>query len=35
MLKDRNLTSHVYNEEVADDIAKNIGDKYYYLFRSL
>nr|MBP9192354.1 HI0074 family nucleotidyltransferase substrate-binding subunit [Ignavibacteria bacterium] len=35
MLKDRNLTSHVYNEEVAEDIAKNINEKYYNLFRSL
>jgi nucleotidyltransferase substrate binding protein (TIGR01987 family) len=35
MLKDRNLTSHVYNEEVAEDIAKNINEKYYNLIRSL
>jgi nucleotidyltransferase substrate binding protein (TIGR01987 family) len=35
MLKDRNLTSHIYNEEVADDIAKDIADKYFALFESL
>ena len=32
MLKDRNLTSHIYNEEVANEIAENIADKYFQLF---
>ncbi len=35
MLKDRNLTSHVYNEEIADDIAENIVNKYFSMFESL
>ena len=35
MLKDRNLTSHIYNEEIADDIAESIIDKYFALFESL
>jgi len=35
MLKDRNLTSHTYNEEVADEIAENIIIKHFALFESL
>jgi len=35
MLKDRNLTSHTYNEEVADEIAENIINKHFALFESL
>jgi len=35
MLKDRNLTSHTYNEEVADEISENIISKYFELFESL
>jgi len=35
MLNDRNLTSHIYNEEVADDIVKNIVNTYFGLFNSL
>lgn len=35
MIADRNLTSHVYNQDVADEIAKNINTKYYGLFVSL
>ena len=32
MIGDRNLTSHVYNQDVADEIAENINAKYYGLF---
>ncbi|MDQ3022439.1 MAG: nucleotidyltransferase substrate binding protein [Bacteroidota bacterium] len=35
MLKDRNQTSHIYNEEVADEIAENIINKYFLMFQSL
>ena len=35
MLKDRNLTSHTYNEEVADEIAENIINNYFSMFQSL
>ena len=35
MLKDRDLTSHTYNEEVADEIAENIINKHFELFESL
>lgn len=28
LLEDRNKTSHIYNEKLADEIAKNIVDKY-------
>ncbi len=33
MLKDRNLTSHTYNEELADDIYAHIVNDYYPLLR--
>lgn len=32
MLKDRNRTSHTYNEEIMSEIAENILSKYYHLF---
>jgi nucleotidyltransferase substrate binding protein (TIGR01987 family) len=35
MLKDRNQTSHTYNEEVADEIAENVVTKYFSMFESL
>lgn len=35
MLKDRNRTSHTYNEETADEIAENILSQYFYLFTTL
>ena len=35
MLKDRNRTSHTYNQETADEIAKNILDNYYPAFIEL
>jgi nucleotidyltransferase substrate binding protein (TIGR01987 family) len=35
MLKDRNRTSHTYNEKTADEIAHNILSKYYDLFMTL
>lgn len=35
MLKDRNLSAHSYNEEVADEISENIISKYYLLFNYL
>lgn len=35
MLKDRNRTSHTYNEETADEIAEHILNKYFHLFGQL
>ena len=35
MLKDRNRTSHSYNEEIAEEIANNILNKYYHSFVAL
>lgn len=35
MLKDRNLTSHTYNNRVANDVIMNIRNEYVILFRSL
>jgi nucleotidyltransferase substrate binding protein (TIGR01987 family) len=35
MLKDRNRTSHSYNEEIAKEIVKNILEKYHLLFKEL
>ncbi|HZK44059.1 MAG TPA: HI0074 family nucleotidyltransferase substrate-binding subunit, partial [Syntrophomonadaceae bacterium] len=32
MLKDRNMTSHAYNEELAEEIAKRIVDYYVVEF---
>lgn len=32
MIADRNLTSHVHNQDIADEIAENINAKYYGLF---
>ncbi len=35
MIKDRNLTSHTYNEEVTQKIIKHIVDDYYFEFQQL
>lgn len=35
MLKDRNQTSHSYNEETADEIGENILSKYFHLYQEL
>ena len=35
MLKSRNLTSHSYNQETADEIADAVINKYYHLFNIL
>ena len=35
LLNDRNLTSHVYNEETANKVYRLISDKYYILFSDL
>jgi hypothetical protein len=35
MKKSRDLTSHSYNEETADDIAEKIVNKYHSLFIQL
>ena len=35
MIKSRNLTSHTYNEEVAQHIVKAIRKAYYQEFKSL
>lgn len=35
MLKDRNRTSHTYNEETADEISENILTYYYHQFVEL
>lgn len=35
MLKDRNLTSHTYNDEIAEEIAGNIEKNYFKLFKNL
>jgi len=35
MLKDRNKTSHSYNEETVEEISKNILSKYYFLYVEL
>ena len=35
MLKDRNRTSHTYNQEIADEIAENILKNYYPLYVTL
>jgi nucleotidyltransferase substrate binding protein (TIGR01987 family) len=35
MHKDRNRTSHSYNEEIADEIAESIVHRYYDLFIAL
>jgi nucleotidyltransferase substrate binding protein (TIGR01987 family) len=32
MIKNRNLTSHTYNEEISEEIYKNIVSKFYPLF---
>jgi nucleotidyltransferase substrate binding protein (TIGR01987 family) len=32
MIKNRNLTSHTYNEEISEEIYKNIVGKFYPLF---
>jgi len=35
LLKDRNLTSHTYHEELAKNVADNIRNEYVILFREL
>jgi nucleotidyltransferase substrate binding protein (TIGR01987 family) len=35
MIKDRNLASHTYDEEIANDLAAAITDNYYYQFNVL
>jgi nucleotidyltransferase substrate binding protein (TIGR01987 family) len=35
LLKDRNLTSHTYHEELAKSVAENIRNEYIVLFREL
>ena len=35
MKKSRELTSHTYNSETADDIAQNIASEYYALLKKL
>jgi nucleotidyltransferase substrate binding protein (TIGR01987 family) len=35
MYKSRNLTSHTYNEETAEEIVEAIGSVYYQLFKNL
>ena len=35
MLKDRNQTSHSYNEEIANEIGENILSKYFHLYQKL
>jgi len=35
MIESRNLTSHVYDEETANDILDSIGKEYYPLFIAL
>ena len=32
MIKNRNLTSHTYNEEISEEIYRNIVDRFYPLF---
>ena len=35
MLKDRNRTSHVYDEKIAKEIGEKIKTSYYFLFLKL
>ncbi len=35
MIRDRNLTSHTYNEEIANSIVASILRRYYNQFRVL
>ncbi|HKJ78817.1 MAG TPA: nucleotidyltransferase substrate binding protein [Prolixibacteraceae bacterium] len=35
MHKSRNLTSHTYDEDTADEIVEQIREKYYYLLKDL
>mgnify|MGYP006290289831 FL=1 len=35
MHKGRNLTSHTYDEDIVDEIVKQIRGKYYYLLKGL
>jgi nucleotidyltransferase substrate binding protein (TIGR01987 family) len=35
MLKDRNLTSHVYDEEMSEEIYKKIKDKYFHALNNM
>lgn len=35
MIKSRNLTSHTYNQEVVEEIVKNIIDRYFKAFGEL
>jgi len=34
MIKSRNQTSHTYNRATADEIVRNILDRYYGLFQA-
>ncbi len=34
MFKDRNMTSHTYNEETANEIAEKIINRYYSIVRA-
>ena len=34
MIQSRNMTSHTYNQEVADEIAEKVTDIYYELFKA-
>lgn len=35
MLKSRNLTSHTYDENTAEEIIEEIRNRYFYLFKEL
>ncbi|SEF46436.1 Nucleotidyltransferase substrate binding protein like [Algoriphagus boritolerans DSM 17298 = JCM 18970] len=35
MIKSRNQSSHTYNQEVAEGIARKISDTYFILFKEL
>lgn len=35
MIRSRNQTSHTYNEETAEEIARNITEQYFKLFKAL
>jgi nucleotidyltransferase substrate binding protein (TIGR01987 family) len=35
MLKSRNMTSHTYNEEIAEEVCQAVKEKYYSLFKEL
>ncbi|HBG07616.1 MAG: nucleotidyltransferase [Geobacteraceae bacterium GWC2_58_44] len=33
MIKSRNMTSHTYNEEIADEISEKVISEYFHLFQ--